>query len=100
MQEGRENKQIHANYFHPHEGAGENADAERAGGEKIHANYLSSTRGNVEIRGCGKHSPCISPDPCVHLKESASRQVFFLPPFLHPPISFNSTRESREIRGC
>jgi len=35
MQEGRENKKIHANYFHPHEGAGENADAGRAGGEKF-----------------------------------------------------------------
>jgi len=59
-------KKNYANYFHQREGAGEYADAVGAGGEKIHANYLSSTRGNVEIRGWGKHSPCISPDPCVH----------------------------------
>ena len=66
MQEGWENKQIYANYFHQREGAGEYADAVGAGGEKIHANYLSSTRGSVEIRGLGKHSPRISPDLCVH----------------------------------
>jgi len=35
MQEGWENKKIYANYFHQREGAGEYADAGRAGGEKF-----------------------------------------------------------------